>query len=50
MNLGIDIFGLSQGLDILCEAVSLSQLEHATNEMKRHNQQNKMEYNVRILS
>jgi len=34
------------GLDIVCEKVSLSQLETVTSEMKKHNRVSKIEYNI----
>ena len=38
--------GQEERLDIVCEKVTINQLEAVTNEMKTHNQASKSEYNV----
>ena len=37
------------GLDIVCDKVSLADLEGVTSELKKHNQASKVEYNVSLI-
>ena len=37
------------GLDIVCEKVSLAELEGVTSKLKKYNQDSKVEYNVSLF-